>query len=162
MIFTYICMHDVIDVILSFILSNVHEIYIYRAYESFSCNIIEWLTAHGAGEVIESNGDISINNPNALRAIKRAAKWIGDITPVTCLNYASSDTETAWLAGNAAFMRMWPRTIISSQKKFGDINVGVFRLPGEREGVLDSVYIVDYIVVLYSPVSLMASFISIY
>jgi trehalose/maltose transport system substrate-binding protein len=57
-----------------------------RAYEGLACNSIEWVASFGGGSIVEPDGKISINNPQAAAAITLAKSWIGTISPEGVLN----------------------------------------------------------------------------
>jgi trehalose/maltose transport system substrate-binding protein len=48
-----------------------------NAYEGLTCNALEWQVSNGGGNIIEADGTVSINNPNAIAAFERAKGWIG-------------------------------------------------------------------------------------
>lgn len=75
--------------------------------ESLTCNALEWQVAEGGGRIIEDDGTISVNNPAAIRAWQRAARWIGKISPPGVVAYHEVDSLSVWDSGNAAFMRSW-------------------------------------------------------
>ena len=52
-----------------------------RAYEGLTCDALEWVKSSGGGEIVETDGTISINNPDAAAAIERARGWVGTISP---------------------------------------------------------------------------------
>ncbi|MGE3872858.1 MAG: ABC transporter substrate-binding protein [Parvibaculaceae bacterium] len=79
-----------------------------RAYEGLACNSIEWVASFGGGSIVEPDGKISINNPQAATAINLAKSWIGTISPEGVLNYAEEDARGVFQSGNAVFMRNWP------------------------------------------------------
>jgi trehalose/maltose transport system substrate-binding protein len=79
-----------------------------RAYEGLTCNSIEWVASFGGGSIVEPDGTISINNPQAAAAITLAKGWIGTISPEGVLNYAEEDARGVFQSGNAVFMRNWP------------------------------------------------------
>ena len=79
-----------------------------RAYEGLTCNSIEWVASYGGGSIVEPDGKISINNPQAAAAITLARSWIGTISPEGVLNYAEEDSRGVFQSGNAIFMRNWP------------------------------------------------------
>ncbi len=79
-----------------------------KPYEGLTCDAIEWLDSYNAGNVVNSKGEITINNPNAVKALSMAASWMGTITPDSVLNYAEEDARGTFQSGNAIFMRNWP------------------------------------------------------
>jgi trehalose/maltose transport system substrate-binding protein len=79
-----------------------------NAYEGLTCNALEWIKSNGGGQIVEANGSISINNPQAVAAIERAAKWIGTISPEGNLAYMEEESRGVWQLGNAVFHRNWP------------------------------------------------------
>ena len=68
-----------------------------NAYEGLTCDALEWVKSSGGGQIVEPNGDISINNPKAIAAIDRAKGWIGTISPSGVLAY-QEDRESWRLA----------------------------------------------------------------
>jgi trehalose/maltose transport system substrate-binding protein len=85
------------------------------AAEALTCNALEWQAAEGGGQIIEADQTISVNNPNAIRAWQRAARWVGSISPPSVVGYKEWDSQNVWVAGNAAFMRNWPTYYVDSQ-----------------------------------------------
>lgn len=79
-----------------------------NAYEGLTCNALEWVKSFGGGQVIESNGDVSINNPKAIAAVDLVKSWVGKISPEGVLAYQEEDARGVWQTGNAVFMRNWP------------------------------------------------------
>lgn len=77
------------------------------AYEGLTCNALEWQMAFGGGHIIEPDGTVSVNNEQAAHALRKAAGWVGSISPPTVLLYTESDSLQAFRSGNAAFMRYW-------------------------------------------------------
>jgi trehalose/maltose transport system substrate-binding protein len=85
------------------------------AAEALTCNALEWQAAEGGGRIIEEDQTISVNNPEAIRAWQRAARWVGSISPPSVVGYKEWDALNAWVAGDAAFMRSWPTAYVDSQ-----------------------------------------------
>jgi len=77
------------------------------ATEALTCNALEWQVAEGGGRIIEDDETISVNNPAAIRAWQRAARWIGRISPPAVVAYRETDSLNLWNSGNAAFRRSW-------------------------------------------------------
>jgi trehalose/maltose transport system substrate-binding protein len=79
-----------------------------NAYEGLTCDALEWVKSSGGGQIIEPDGTISINNPNAVAALELAATWPGTISPEGVLAYQEEEARGVWQTGNAVFMRNWP------------------------------------------------------
>lgn len=78
------------------------------AYEGLTCNALEWVKSSGGGQIIEPDGTISINNPEAVKALEMAKGWVGTISPPGVLAYMEEESRGVWQTGNAVFMRNWP------------------------------------------------------
>jgi len=73
--------------------------------EQLTMEGLEWQAAEGGGHIIESDGKISVNNPNVIRAWERAAHWVGWISPRSVVSYTATDAENKfWVSGEAAFL----------------------------------------------------------
>jgi trehalose/maltose transport system substrate-binding protein len=79
-----------------------------RAYEGLTCNALEWIASFGGGTIIDADGTVTLNNPQAVAAIDMAAKWIGSIAPQGVLTYSEEEARGVFQSGNAVFMRNWP------------------------------------------------------
>ena len=79
-----------------------------NAYEGLTCDALEWVKSFGGGQIIEPDGNISINNEKAAKALETAASWIGSIAPQGVLSYGEEESRGVWQTGNAVFMRNWP------------------------------------------------------
>jgi len=79
-----------------------------NSYEGLTCNALEWVKSSGGGQIIEADGTISINNPNAVAALDLVAQWPGTISPEGVLAYQEEEARGVWQTGNAVFMRNWP------------------------------------------------------
>lgn len=79
-----------------------------KASESVTCNALEWIFSFGGGTIIEPDKRITINNPNAVKALALARSWVGTISPKGVTIYGEEEARNVWQTGNAAFMRNWP------------------------------------------------------
>jgi len=79
-----------------------------KASESVTCNAVEWIYSYLGGTVIGTDKKVTINNPNAIKALDTAKSWVGTISSTNITTYGEEDARNVWQAGNAAFMRNWP------------------------------------------------------
>ncbi len=79
-----------------------------RAYEGLTCNALEWIASYGGGSIVDADGNITIDNPQATQALEMAKGWIGMISPKGVLSYAEEESRGVFQSGNAVFMRNWP------------------------------------------------------
>lgn len=103
-----------------------------KAYEGLTCNALEWQASNGNPTIINSKGEVNLNNLQTIAAFERARTWIGDISPPDATSFDEGKTFDTWMEGNAAFMRNWPYAYRASQEASwaaeGD-RVGVALLP---------------------------------
>ena len=78
-----------------------------NAYEGLTCDALEWLASSGGGQFIDG-GKVTINNPRAAAILNLQRSFVGTITPRGVTTYQEGESEQAFTAGNAAFMRNWP------------------------------------------------------
>ena len=102
-----------------------------RAYEGLTCNALEWIDSYGGGAIVDDDGKVTINNPNAVAALEEAGSWIGKIAPDGVLNYAEEEARGVFQSGNAVFMRNWPYawSLANSDDSPVKDKVGVVALP---------------------------------
>jgi trehalose/maltose transport system substrate-binding protein len=79
-----------------------------KASESVTCNALEWVYSFGGGVIIEPDKKVTINNPEAIKALDTARTWVGTISPSGVVTYGEEEARNVWQAGNSAFMRNWP------------------------------------------------------
>jgi trehalose/maltose transport system substrate-binding protein len=79
-----------------------------KASESVTCNALEWVYSFGGGVIIEPDKKVTINNPQAIKALDTARSWVGSISPAGVVTYGEEEARNVWQAGNSAFMRNWP------------------------------------------------------
>ena len=103
-----------------------------KAYEGLTCNAIEWVGGQGGGTVVNADGEITIRNAQAAKALNLAASWIGSISPAGGLDYEEEEARGVFQNANALFMRNWPYAWALMQKNDSLVKgkVGVAKLPG--------------------------------
>lgn len=99
-------------------------------YEGLTCNALEWQYSQGGGNPIEPDRTIDVENPIAIRAFARAARWVGTISPPGVTAYIEEDSRNIWQSGRAAFLRNWSGVypIVEQSKEVGK-RFGVAPLP---------------------------------
>ncbi len=107
-----------------------------KAYEGLTCDGVEWVSSFGGGNIVDATGKITINNPQAAKALDTAAGWIGTIAPTGVLNYGEEEARGVFQKGNAVFMRNWPYAWSLSQGADSPVKgkVGVVALPKGEGG----------------------------
>jgi trehalose/maltose transport system substrate-binding protein len=91
------------------------------AYEGLTCDALEWQASYGGGRIIEKDGSVSVNNPAAAAALRKAAGWVGTISPKAVLAYDEADSLAVFRSGKAAFLRNWNGVL--SPGRVGDIPI---------------------------------------
>ena len=102
--------------------------------EQLAMEGLEWQAAEGGGHIIESDGRISVNNPNVIRTWERAANWVGSISPPSVVSYTATDAENKfWVSGEAAFLLSHAIVyeIFAEDKPFRD-QAGVTSVPAGK------------------------------
>src|SRR5260370_33244034 len=102
-----------------------------KAYEGLTCNAFEWIASSGGGTIVEADGRISVDNPQAARALDLAASWPGSIAPKNVVSFGEEEARGVFQSGNAVFMRNWSYIWNLSQRADSKIKgkVGVAPLP---------------------------------
>jgi trehalose/maltose transport system substrate-binding protein len=75
--------------------------------EALTCLGIEWQAADGGGTILAPDATPTIDNPAAARALDRAARWIGTITPRAALGWDANAATEEYIHGSALFLRAW-------------------------------------------------------
>jgi trehalose/maltose transport system substrate-binding protein len=102
--------------------------------EQLAMEGLEWQAAEGGGHIIESDGRVSVNNPNVIRTWERAANWVGSISPPSVVSYTATDAENRfWVSGEAAFLLSHAIVyeIFAQDKPFRD-QAGVTSVPAGK------------------------------
>jgi trehalose/maltose transport system substrate-binding protein len=114
-----------------------------KAYEGLTCDALEWVDSFGGGTIVDDEGNVTINNPEAAAALDLAASWVGGIAPEGVLNYAEEEARGVFQSGNAVFMRNWPYAWALGNAPDSPVagKIGVTQLPkggedGKHTGVL--------------------------
>ena len=105
------------------------------AGEGLTCNALEWQISEGGGRVIETDGTVSVNNPDAIRSWQRAAHWIGWISPRSVTSLQEWDAINDYYnVGTAAFLRGWARSYLLRVRDTPSIQdkIGITSVPAGK------------------------------
>jgi trehalose/maltose transport system substrate-binding protein len=105
------------------------------AGEGLTCNALEWQVSEGGGRIIEADGTISVNNPDAIHSWQRAAHWIGWISPRSVTSLQEWDAiNDFYHVGTSAFFRGWARTYVLSVRDIPSIRdqIGMTNVPAGK------------------------------
>jgi trehalose/maltose transport system substrate-binding protein len=105
------------------------------AGEGLTCNALEWQFSEGGGRIIEADGSISVNNPDAIRSWQRAAHWIGWISPPRVTSLQEWDAiNDYYYSQNYAFFRGWARSYLLSVRDIPSIRdrIGITSIPAGK------------------------------
>jgi trehalose/maltose transport system substrate-binding protein len=105
------------------------------AGEGLTCNALEWQFSEGGGRIIEADGTISVNNPDAIRSWQRASHWIGSISPRSVTSLQEWDAiNDFYHTGTSAFLRGWARTYLLSVRDIPSIRdqIGMTNIPAGK------------------------------
>ena len=107
-----------------------------KGYEGLTCDALEWIDSFGGGALIDADGKVTVDNPNAFAALELATSWIGDIAPRGVLNYDEEESRGVFQSGNAVFMRNWPYAWALADAAGSPVRgkVGVAPLPAGEGG----------------------------
>jgi trehalose/maltose transport system substrate-binding protein len=83
--------------------------------EALTCNALEWQASEGGGTILDEHGNVTVNNPQAIRALSMAARWVGSISPPGVTAYKEWDAFNMWQAGKTAFMRNWTNAYVAAR-----------------------------------------------
>ncbi|KAI9100653.1 hypothetical protein DFS34DRAFT_496068 [Phlyctochytrium arcticum] len=95
------------------------------SYEGLTCNLVEWIKSTGAGPILDGDGRMTIEHENATWILSKIAGWIDDdpwLMPTGSLVHQEQAGIDGFAAGNAIFMRNWPKAIknIETSKAFNN------------------------------------------
>jgi len=102
-----------------------------KAYEGLTCDALEWIASFNGGTVVAPDGEITINNPQAAKALDMAASWVGTIAPKGVLGYQEEETRAVFQNGDALFMRNWPYAYLLGQDEKSPVKgkIGIMPIP---------------------------------
>ena len=108
-----------------------------EAYEGLTCNALEWLYSNDGGTIVSLDKKVTVNNPNAVKALNMAKSWIGTISPKGVLSMKEEESRSVFQGGNAAFMRNWQYAYVLAEEKGSKIKnkIGVCSMPEGPTGI---------------------------
>lgn len=106
-------------------------------YEGLITGAIEFIASYG-GAVVDEDNNVVVDSPETVKALDKMHEIVtSDFVPENILNFMETETENAWIEGNAVFARNWPYMMSSSNdEERSEVvdNVEMSRLPAGDEG----------------------------
>src|SRR6202166_5289775 len=103
------------------------------AGEGLTCSALEWQVSEGGGRIIEADGTISVNNPDAIRSWQRAAHWIGWISPRSVTSLQEWDAVNDFYhAQTSAFFRGWSYLLSIRDIPSIEDQIGMTHIPARK------------------------------
>jgi len=79
-----------------------------KQYEGLVCNGMEFISAYG-GSVVDGTGEITINSPETIKGLTKMVELFNkDFVPSNITSFTELESHTAFLEGQAVFIRNWP------------------------------------------------------
>lgn len=75
-------------------------------YEGLTCNALEWFQSEGT-QLFDASGNVFLDAAAAEVSLRRAADWVGTISPPSVAHYRELESLNYFLNGNACFLRQW-------------------------------------------------------
>ncbi|KIL43395.1 hypothetical protein KP77_31010 [Jeotgalibacillus alimentarius] len=101
-------------------------------YEGMVTNAIEFIASHG-GQVVDENNEVVVNSPETIAGIQTMIDIVNsDFVPSNILSFQETETNNAWVGGQAVFARNWPyMQSTSADEEASEVagNVGFATLP---------------------------------
>ncbi len=103
--------------------------------EALTCNALEWQYSGGGGSFLDAEGNPRLAGPESVEAFKKAASWVGSISPDRVVEFDEEDSRLMWQRGDAAFLRNWSYVYALAEKdSFLKERMGVAPLPAGLSG----------------------------
>ncbi|MBM7691260.1 multiple sugar transport system substrate-binding protein [Peribacillus deserti] len=108
-----------------------------KQYEGLVCNAVEFVSAYG-GQFINEKNEVAVNSPETIKGLKKLVEIAkSDVVPGNVTTFAETETDQAYIEGQAVFVRNWPYEYASANDKEKSKiagNVGVAPLPAGDKG----------------------------
>ncbi|GMB08823.1 carbohydrate ABC transporter substrate-binding protein (CUT1 family) [Thermolongibacillus altinsuensis] len=108
-----------------------------KQYEGLVCNAVEFIASYG-GKIVDENNNVVINSPEAIKGLKKMVEIVkSDVVPSNITTFTEPESHTAFIEGQAPFIRNWPyQYALANDKEQSKIvgKVGVAPLPAGDAG----------------------------
>ncbi|KQB92944.1 ABC transporter substrate-binding protein [Geobacillus sp. PA-3] len=79
-----------------------------KQYEGLVCNAVEFIASYG-GQIVDKDGNVVVNSPEAIKGLKKMVEIVqSDIVPSNVTTFMEPESHTAFIEGQAPFIRNWP------------------------------------------------------
>ncbi|CAI8869147.1 multiple sugar transport system substrate-binding protein [Brevibacillus sp. IT-7CA2] len=86
-----------------------------KQYEGLVCNFVEFSASYG-GKILDEQGKVAVNNPATIKGLKKMIEVVkSDFVPTNITTFMEPESHTAFLEGQAPFIRNWPYQFAMAQ-----------------------------------------------
>lgn len=79
-----------------------------KQYEGLVCNAVEFIAAYG-GQVINEKGEVAINSEDTIQGLKKLVEVANSgFVPENITTFTEQESHTAFIEGQAPYIRNWP------------------------------------------------------
>ncbi|MFS0553885.1 extracellular solute-binding protein [Brevibacillus sp. 179-C9.3 HS] len=79
-----------------------------KQYEGLVCNFVEFSASYG-GKILDEQGKVAVNNPATIKGLNKMIEVVkSDFVPTNITTFMEPESHTAFLEGQAPFIRNWP------------------------------------------------------
>lgn len=79
-----------------------------KQYEGLVCNFVEFSASYG-GKILDEQGNVAVNNPGTIKGLQKMMEIVkSDFVPKNITTFTETESHTAFLEGQSAFIRNWP------------------------------------------------------
>lgn len=79
-----------------------------KQYEGLVCDFVEVLSGFGGFWIDPDSGEVGLDRPEALQALRFLSESVGTISPPGVTTYTEEESRQVFQSGGAVFLRNWP------------------------------------------------------
>jgi len=107
-----------------------------KQYEGLVCDFVEVLAGFGGFWIDPETGEVGLDRPEALQALRFLSESVGKISPPGVTTYTEEESRQVFQSGGAVFLRNWPYVYPLSHAPDSPVRgkVGIVPMPHQPGG----------------------------